>query len=234
MSIQTQKKGNPEAIKAMDRYMRNSEYTFEWFLTNIGKGQLIDSSGRRSKISCLFHSDSQPSMVFDSSTNRFECYGSCGNRGSLLYLMYLWEKRMPGRSKLSFYKFADDFLKSDFRMSNEIGFSTVYVVEAIDLKNFDLSVEKVRPSRERVILNPLDLYNNLKARGVTDLSLMKLAILDMQEGGDSLTTLYVRLLRLADKNVAFLSDKIPGKRLSSTGPEEEIEDFEDIDFRNLI
>ena len=115
-------------------------YSFEEYLRKYGlfnddllKEGKVEVGYNQIKIPCPFppHVDYDPSLVVNTETNLYNCYG-CEEGGNLITFISHYETKVLNH-KIGYVNLVETFLKNDKRLRLSVGFDSVFIAQEVTI-----------------------------------------------------------------------------------------------------
>lgn len=110
--------------------------------------------------SCPFHSDSTPSLKFDTDRNIFKCF-ACGRKGGYIKFIELYENYINDTKK-TYYDVMDDLIQQDEDLKSDYGSIFYYEDVQIQITPEELLEKLNNKRRKPQITEKKDLFDLVK------------------------------------------------------------------------
>lgn len=134
--------------------MMHRKYSLEKYFTYKG----IDYSNGAA--SCPFHSDSTPSLKFDTDRNIFKCF-ACGRKGGYVKFVQFYENYINDTRK-TYYDIIDDLLQQDEDLKAEYGSVFYYDEVQVKVTHEEILTRIEKTRRKPQIVKIITLYDLVK------------------------------------------------------------------------
>lgn len=157
------------------------QYRLRDYITSLGRWSGEEAAqGNSVKICCPFHpKERTPSCFIDEDRGLWHCF-SCGRGGDYVSFYFQFNKEVMG-SSAGYYQVVNNLLAADDMMKLKLGFTSVYSMEAAEVKA-DFTLRRfIAPEKNNLMSYP-ELADRMLQEGINDIASIKLAILHAQDG----------------------------------------------------